>query len=1104
MGNYKITKKHYVEYDKKNNKSFSCDENNYKEKYYDITCGNKYEDDYYYGDKYCDTSYIYDNYKEEKDSFNNESAIKEQYQQSNCSCTNSCTNQCQNSGCGNSCCCDNCGCSNSCQSNNCGCNNCGCVNDKNTIKSDSFIGDCCTQTMKEAFEIIKEVTRGASETLDTVVYTTDGSTFAMRFARSNCPVIITDEAVISNSVAIALSSISKIQILTSSLSESFRNKLLCRLKKLSQCCVNPYLAYDLDDESYCPQCKQEQCNCKCDNALGDYVINNVDEVSEVSRIGNSKELFNVIKINSTSVVNNIEPLIYTQEVLESGEIKKSFENVVSNVSTISKEVVDNITTNNQQVVKDIQQTTQKILTASFAEDVDVVSSISPFTTFVVQNISTKGNNINVVNNYSTEQVIKGISNSSDVATNIADYNTSNFINEINTNDVQVVQSIEEFPINVIGSVSSTTLVGLSGITHYTKEVVNNVTPVKETVVIASDPSFADAITKIDTNTLTLNKDISISTSQAITDIHYTPINVVNGISTNKIQVVDDMSVSSGEVMNDLTFKTIAVVDDVDYTTRKVVSGLSAETSDVMLHSKDHFVVDNVLSNLSMNNIQRPKTISVGNCLGQGTLEVSAKNVPVSIVNFTNNLTNKLNYMIKDINNILKECFDSKNNGNCCNCCGNCNCCNCCDSCNSCNCDDNKGNCPSIPYFKVSDLLEDVYFDLNTNVTINGKPAVSNCVDISVFDESTNNYIQNVNSGSFANGLLAGVNVDNHQSVIKNINASLADVVNSVNYTTMDAINNITYTVTEVVKDVDFGTQVINQLQNFTTADVVKNVSPQRANFVNNVSLANPVEVVSSIAPVTDVFVSKLDSDSTRIVTDVTFGTTDVVSSVNPVTSVYVNSITTSPQTVLKDITANSIDVVRDLSYEVEEGISDLVTKEQRFLTDVTPGNVSVVSNLTLSSENVVSSIGASGVQVVYDVNPKSTNVTKLDNTNLTSVVTNVKPETLSVTTVNTISKATVSSAEDISKVNVIKDVQLETKGTKVVSGIELELSKVDVVESLEGENTNVLLGNSRERISSVSASAGNGILISEEQNGDINVYSLCKLQSVGIEKKDCK
>ena len=1102
MGNYKIAKKRYVEYDKKNNKSLSYDENNYKEKYSDKPCSNKYEDDYYYGDKSCDVSYIYDDYPEEKGSCNNESPIKEQYKEDSCCASSFAQGQSNSCGCccGNNCCCNN------CCGNNCGCNNCGCSNSYDNIKSASFIGDCCTQTMRQALEIIKEVTRGASETLDTVVYTTDGSTFAVRFARSNCPVIITDDAVISNSVAIALNSISKIQILTSSLSQSFRSKLLSRLKKLSQMCENPYLAYDLDDESYCPQCKQEQCNCKYDNALGDYVINNVDELSEVSRMGNSKQIFNVIKVNSTSVVDNIEPVIYTQEVLESGELKKSFENVISNVSAISKGVVDNITTNNQEVVKDIQQTTEKILTASFVEDVDVVSSISPFTTFVVQNISTKGNNINVVNNYSTEQVIKGISNSSDVATNIADYNTSNFVNEINTNEVQVVQSIEEFPINVIGSVSSTTLVGLSGITHYTKDVVNNVTPVKESVVVASNPSFADAITKIDTNTLTLNKDISISTSQAITDVHYTPINVVNGISTNKIQVVDNMSVSSSEVMNDLTLKTIPVVDEVDYTTRKVVSGLTAETSDVMLYSKDYFLVNNVLSNLSMNNIQKPKTMSVGNCLGEGTLEVSAKNVPVSIVNFTNNLTNKLNYMIKDINNILKECFDSKNNGNCCNCCNccNCNCCNCCDSSNSCHCDDNKENCPTIPYFTVGDLLEDVYFDLNADVTINGKPAVSKCVNISVFDDNTNNYVQNVNSGSFANGVLAGVNVDNHQSVIKGINLSLADVVNSVNYTTMDAINNITYTVTEVVKDVDFGTQVINQLQNFTTADVVKNVSPQRANFVNNVSLANPVEIVSSITPVTDVFVSKLDSDSTRIVTDVTFGTTDVISSVNPVTSVYVNSITTSPQTVLKDITVNSIDVVRDLSYEVEEGISDLVTKEQRFLTDVTPANVSVVSNLTLSSENVVNSIGASGVQVVYDVNPKSTNVTKLDNTNLTTVVTNVKPETLSVTTVNTVSKSTVASVEDVSKVNVIKDVQLETKDTKVVSDIELEISKVDVVESLEGENTNVLLGNSRERISSVSASAGNGILISEEQNGDISVYSLCKLQSVGIDRKDCK
>ena len=66
------------------------------------------------------------------------------------------------------------------------------------------------------------------------------------------------------------------------------------------------------------------------------------------------------------------------------------------------------------------------------------------------------------------------------------------------------------------------------------------------------------------------------------------------------------------------------------------------------------------------------------------------------------------------------------------------------------CKDKKHRCPSIPYFKVCDLLEDVYFDLNSDVTINGEPVVSSCVDISVFDESTDNYLHNVNEGYLLN------------------------------------------------------------------------------------------------------------------------------------------------------------------------------------------------------------------------------------------------------------------------------------------------------------------------------------------------------------------
>ena len=71
MGNYKSTKKHYIESDKKCNKSFSYDENYYKERYDDKYCGNKYKDDYCYTDKYpkdiyCDDYCCKDKYPDDK------------------------------------------------------------------------------------------------------------------------------------------------------------------------------------------------------------------------------------------------------------------------------------------------------------------------------------------------------------------------------------------------------------------------------------------------------------------------------------------------------------------------------------------------------------------------------------------------------------------------------------------------------------------------------------------------------------------------------------------------------------------------------------------------------------------------------------------------------------------------------------------------------------------------------------------------------------------------------------------------------------------------------------------------------------------------------
>ena len=70
--------------------------------------------------------------------------------------------------------------------------------------------------------------------------------------------------------------------------------------------------------------------------------------------------------------------------------------------------------------------------------------------------------------------------------------------------------------------------------------------------------------------------------------------------------------------------------------------------------------------------------------------------------------------------------------------------------------------------------------------------------------------------------------------------------------------------------------------------------------------------------------------------------------------------------------------------------------------------------------------------------------------------------------------------------------------------MELDIDTVEVVRSIEGEDINVLSGNAREAIQPGSARAGNGLLIVEEPNGDISIYSLCKLQTVEIDSEECE
>ncbi len=1079
MGNYKSTKKHYIEYDKKCNKSFSYDENYYKERYDDKYCGNKYKDDYCYEDKYtkdiyCDDYYCKDKYPDDKCCDKKDHCCKDEYP-----------------------------------------NDKDCNDDKKYKKSNSFPSDCCTETIRQALEIIREAVRslGNSSTLDVVIYTTDGSSETITFTSRGRSVKITDDAIIYNCVAIALNSISKIEILTSSLSENFRNRLLNRLNRLSESCENPYLAYDLDDESYCPRCKKEKCNCKCENTLGDYVINNVDELSGVGRIGGGRPIFGISEVNTTLVVSDVEAILTTTPVLQSADLDTSFTNVISDLSTISTSVVNSISTNNQQVVREIQQTPARAITASSVDSVVVVGSVAPFTTLVVQNINPNNNSISVVNSYSTTQVVKNITKSSAVATNIVDFDTTPLVNEITTSEVQVVQSINEFSANVINSVTATTSPAVSRVSYDTKRVVNSITPVTDTIITTSDPSFADAITDIDTTTVSVYQDISRSTNEAVTEVGYTTRNVVNDITTSSMEMIDSLAVFPGEAVGDIDFTSIPLVNDVDSTTTLVVSGVTFDATDVLLHSENHFAVNNVLNSIDADtNIQIPRSASVGNCLGEGPLEVVADNVPVSIVNFTTNLTNRLNDMIKDINNILKKCCcDHKDDHDCYD---KCDCKK--DICDKYNCyddeeryrdrcKDKKHRCPSIPYFKVSDLLEEVYIDLNADVTINGEPVVSSCVDISVFDDSTANYLHNVDETYLADGVLAGFSEDEHGNVLGDLNVSFVTAVDSVTYTTENAVNSITFANTNVVNDVDFSTLVVNQFVGFTTTQVVRDITPRTSNFVNSVSLVRPVEVVSSITTFADEFVSNFDTDETNVVTGVNFGTTLVVSSVNSSTAAYVNGVSTTSQAVLRDITTTPVTVAQDVFYDTEDGVTELQTRNQTFLTDVTTSNVSVVSNLSLGSADVVNNIEISRREVVYDVNPRSTTVTRLNNASLATVAANLVPVTQTITTINTISNGSVASVSTISTVDVISAVEFDDEDTiDAVTNVELDIDTVTVVQSLDGEDINVLGGNTREAIAPVSASAGNGLLIVEEPDGDISIYSLCKVQSVEIDSDECE
>lgn len=956
----------------------------------------------------------------------------------------------------------------------------------------SFPSDCCTLSMRDALKAIAESVCSSGKSslvVDVNLYTINGGVYPISFSKSNlCNIEITKEAIVYNCEAISLNSIVRIELLTSSLSSQFKESLLNRLVCLTEACENPYLAYTLDEESVCPRCHKAKCNCKCSNTLGNFIDDNAEDLQSASYSGNTNPTFVINDTTSTNVVSDVNTSVGTIEVLENARLNTTSTNVVSSVNLQSTQIIDNIITDTQEVVTDINQNTQRVISSVSITPVTVVNNVSQDTAEVVENIYTNTQTIDVVTDFSQTQVVKNINQIKNEGITDLEFDETSVVEDIDTELVNVVESIDQNTTTVVASVSPRTKPAVSSVDFHTTEVVNNVSFNSSSIISATDPQFINAITNIETESTEIYQDLSTETGSAVTDIKPSSKNVVTSIDTDDIDIIENVTLDYDSAIKNIQAKTTSVVKDVNFENSSFVSDINADKVNVLISSDNHSAVDNVLYNINTDtNTQSPKTVVVGNSLGNGALKVSADNIPVSMEQYNTILVNQLNNMITTLNNILKKCcysshIRSKHNHH-----GN---------------EFEKGcYCQLLPLFDVNNLLQSLNFDLNENVTINGSPVNASGVTISVFDDSTQNYIHNIDNSFLVDNVFAGFNPDENIDVVSDIEKQFENGVSNLSTTTVNAVNRVTYANVSVVNAVDFITSTVQQVRNISTTNVLSGFTLSTDTFVKDVELVDSVEVITAVNTFSDSVVSSFDNTIVDIVTDIHVGTTDVVSNIDAATDNYVNKVTSTNKQVLESIDVNSLDVVESVNYDTTSVLSDADVTTDRFVTNVSDNKASVVSNLDINSIEIIEGIDVDTTEVVSEVNTEETLVNSVDNTRSTTVVTSIVPVSEDVEFITSISTDTLVSVRNVTAVPVIDSANLQKSTTEVVNSLDVNPEFTSVVESVNGEYVNMLSPSTPRDLDAADATAGNGLLVVDENSGNISVYSVCKIDSV---QTNCK
>lgn len=366
-------------------------------------------------------------------------------------------------------------------------------------------------------------------------------------------------------------------------------------------------------------------------------------------------------------------------------------------------------------------------------------------------------------------------------------------------------------------------------------------------------------------------------------------------------------------------------------------------------------------------------------------------------------------------------------------------------------------------------------------------------------------------------------------VVTSINQTTAGIVTGITQTSIGVVTN--YPNPSIVNGVISGVNAINVITptletvaTFTSTGtgVLQVIIPANAFGANIPPAAVPLNIVANGATISfdgnttfyalPTATPVLGGASTAVISNnvlTGLGTPTTVAALTGVTPVTTTGvITVTPVTIgaVTGITTVTTGAVIGITSATTGAVTDITQTPVTVLTGVTPATQAAVIDLTQIPTNVVTGITAPTINVISSIIQSTTPgnlVTAVSTQSINNVappvvvaaVTAVTPVISNISSLAGSVAGTVGSVQSIATANVIGTATLNTTAANALASVQVIGTGQSVVKDIT-TTTVQTLSPVPENINGSFASAGNGIVVINDTNGDISIYSECEITTI--------